>query len=233
MKKIVYALVFIISFSCSSKSDDDSAEATDDSTPTTPQLTFPTQDQLCIDNTINFTWNASTNEDGSSLFYEFEIATDNQFTNIIVSEVQTSLSKIVTLEKGSAFYWRVKAKSTKGVYGEYSSTSQFYTEEVPNSNHLPFSPTNVAPYVGQNFDGVNSIELKWSASDVDKDPLKYDVYFGKVKDALVLLKEDIEQTSLTVNADTPQTNYYWQVTAKDDNGAKTKSPIWNFKVNDF
>ncbi|WP_299012085.1 hypothetical protein [uncultured Polaribacter sp.] len=234
MKKILYTLVFIIiSSSCSSKADDESSETLNGSTPTTPLLTFPTQNQLCIDNTLNFTWNASTNEDGSSIIYEFEIATDNQFTNIVVTEIQTSLSKTVTLEKGFAYYWRVRAKSTKGIVGEYSIISQFYTEEVPNSNNLPFSASNIAPFVGQNFDGENNIDLKWSASDVDNDPLKFDIYFGKDKAALDLIEEDMEETSLTVTADTRQTTYYWQVIVKDDKGAKTNSPIWNFKVNDF
>lgn len=234
MKKILYALVFIIiSSSCSSGGDGGGSGVTNDSTPSTPVLTFPAQDQLCIENTLNFTWNASTNEDGSSVIYTFEIATDNQFSNVIVSEIQTSLSKVVTLEKGLAYYWRVRSKSTKGVESEYSTTSQFYTEEVPNSNNLPFSPDNVAPFVGQNFDGENSIDLQWTASDVDKDPLKFDVYFGKNKDALVLMVENMEQTTLKVTADTPQTLYYWQVIVKDDKGAKTESPVWNFKVNDF
>jgi hypothetical protein len=143
------------------------------------------------------------------------------------------LSKIVTLEKGVAYYWRVRAKSSKGIESDYSPTSQFYTEEVPNSNNLPFSPDNVAPFVGQNFDGVNTIDLQWTASDVDKDPLKYDVYFGKDKNALTLMVENTEQTTLQVTADSPQTTYYWQITVKDDKGAKTNSPIWNFYVNNF
>ena len=45
--------------------------------------------------------------------------------------------------------------------------------------------------------------------------------------------EDTEQTTLQVTADTPQTTYYWQVTVKDDKGAETNGPIWNFKVNSF
>ena len=232
MRKILYVLTVVtILSSCSSSGNGDLAN--NDSTPSTPLLVFPGADQLCIDNTINFSWDASTNEDGSSIIYEFEIATDNQFSTIITSEIQTSLSKIVTLDKGVAYYWRVKAKSSKGIESDYSPTSQFYTEEIPNSNNLPFSPDNVTPFVGQNFDGVNTIDLQWTASDVDKDPLKYDVYFGKDKDALTLMVEDTEQTTLQVTADSPETTYYWQITVKDDKGAKTNSPIWNFKVNSF
>tara|TARA_R110002096_G_scaffold146733_1_gene305498 strand:+ start:7075 stop:7776 length:702 start_codon:yes stop_codon:yes gene_type:complete len=232
MKKIFYILVFsFISVSCSSgSSDDDGGGNNSDSTPSVPQLVFPSQDQLCIENTLNFAWNASTNEDGSSLLYTFQIATDNQFSNIAVSEVQTSTSKIVTLDKGVAFYWRVKARSSKNIESAYSPVSQFYTEEVPNTNNLPFSPANVAPFVGQNFDGLGTINLQWTASDVDQDPLKFDVYFGKDKNTLTLVSENTENTSLQVTTDTVDTTYYWKVIAKDDKGAQTASPVWGFKV---
>mgnify|MGYP003633596031 CR=1 FL=1 len=233
MKKIFYILVFsVMAASCSSGSaDEDGSGQNSDSTPSVPQLVFPSQDQLCIENTLNFTWNASTNEDGSSVIYTFEIATDNQFSNIVVSEIQTSTSKIVTLDKGVAFYWRVKAKSSKNIESAYSPVSQFYTEEVPNTNNLPFSPANVTPFVGQNFDGVSTISLEWTASDVDNDPLKFDVYFGKDKNALTLVSGDTGNASLDVIADTANTIYYWQVIAKDDKGAQTSSPVWDFKVN--
>ena len=233
MKKILYILVFsVMAASCSSGSaDEDGSGQNSDSTPSVPQLVFPSQDQLCIENTLNFTWNASTNEDGSSVIYTFEIATDNQFSNIVVSEIQTSTSKIVTLDKGVAFYWRVKAKSSKNIESAYSPVSQFYTEEVPNTNNLPFSPANVTPFVGQNFDGVSTISLEWTASDVDNDPLKFDVYFGKDKNALTLVSGDTGNASLDVIADTANTIYYWQVIAKDDKGAQTSSPVWDFKVN--
>lgn len=230
MRKIIYLLVFsVVCASCSSGSSDD-GEQKQDSTPSTPVLVFPSQNQLCIDNTINFAWNASTNEDGSSVIYAFEIATDNQFLNIVTSHVQTSLSKIVTLEKGAAYYWRVKAKSSKNIESDYSTTAQFYTEEVPNSNNLPFSPANTAPFIGQTFDGVSTIDLQWTASDVDQDPLKCDVYFGKDKDALVLVLENTNSNTYQVTPNAAQTTYYWKIIVKDDKGGKVTGPTWHFKV---
>lgn len=236
MKKIVYILVFsliAVSTSCSSGSGDDNETGGQglDSTPSIPQLVFPSQDLLCIDNTLNFTWSTSTNEDGSSVIYTFEIATDNQFSNIVTTEVQTSTSKIVTLEKGVAFYWRVKARSSKNIESGFSTISQFYTEEIPNTNNLPFSPANVTPFIGQNFDGVSTISLAWTASDVDNDPLIFDVYFGNDKNALTLISENTVNTTLDVTAATANTTYYWKVIAKDDKDAQTSSPVWEFKVN--
>jgi hypothetical protein len=233
MKKLIYIIAFaFLGASCSSDSGGDDPTSGEDSTPSVPVLVFPGKDQLCIDNTLDFKWNPSTNEDGSSIIYTVEIATDNQFNNVIVSEVQTELSKVVTLEKGLAFYWRVKARSSRGMDSGFSDTSQFYTEEVPETNNVPFSPDNTSPFVGENF-SKNNITLEWTASDVDNDPLTYNVYFGKDKSALTLMQEDTQNSTFDVTVDAKQTIYYWQIVAKDDKGAETKSPIWNFKVNDF
>lgn len=230
MKKTLYILVLsIICASCSSGSSDDGG-GTSDSKPSAPTLIFPAQDQLCITNTLNFTWNASTNADGSSVIYVFEIAKDNQFSNIVTSEVLTSLSKIITLDKGVAYYWRVKARSIKNIESDYSTTSQFYTEEIPQSNHLPFAPALVNPFLNQHFDNVNTVNLQWTASDVDNDPLKYDVYFGKNNESLALVMENSNSTSLEVNLDAPQTTYYWKVVVKDDKGGQITGQIWEFSV---
>ncbi|TBN06850.1 hypothetical protein EYD45_02910 [Hyunsoonleella flava] len=234
MKKVLYilALVAYISTSCSSGGGDDPGGGeVSDSKPTSPVLVFPSQNQLCTTNVLNFEWQASSNEDGSSVIYILEIAKDNQFTNKVVDEVLTSLSKIITLEKGFAYYWRVKARSTKNVESDYSPTAQFYTEEVPGSNHLPFAPDLIAPFLGQILDGgTATINLEWSASDVDNDPITFDIYFGKDKDALSLVAENTTETTFGANLDTADTTYYWKVVVKDDKGGTVTGPIWHFKL---
>ena len=230
MKNYIYIVSFLtlILTSCSSGSDSDGGEVAE-SKPTPPVLIFPAQNQLCTTNVLNFEWQASTNEDGSSVIYILEIAKDNQFNNKVVDEVLTSLTKIITLEKGFAYYWRVKSRSTKSVESDYSPTAQFYTEEVPNSNHLPFSPALVSPFLGQFLDsGVTSVNLEWSASDVDNDPLTFDVYFGKDRDALSVLVENTDANTIEANLDTAEATYYWKVVVKDDKGAAVTGPTWYF-----
>ncbi|MFD2725187.1 hypothetical protein [Hyunsoonleella rubra] len=235
MKKILYILVLfaLVSTSCSSGGGDDSGNGGEvsDSKPSAPALVFPSQNQLCTTNVLNFEWQASSNEDGSSVIYILEIAKDNQFANKVVDEVLTSLSKTITLEKGFAYYWRVKARSTKSIESDYSPTAQFYTEEVPGSNHLPFAPEIISPFLGQVLDGgTASITLEWSASDVDKDPLTFDVYFGKDKDALNLVAENTNAKMFEASLDTTDTTYYWKIVVKDDKGASVTGPLWYFKL---
>ena len=111
--------------------------------------------------------------------------------------------------------------------------SQFYTEEVPNRNHLPFSPAIVSPFLGQTFDNTSSVNLQWTASDVDQDPLKFDVYFGNDKNALKLVAQDISNTNFQASLNVANTTYFWNIVAKDDKGAEVTGPLWNFKVNDI
>jgi hypothetical protein len=233
MKNIISKLIFValICTSCSGGGDSDGGPEVADSKPSAPILVFPTQNQLCTTNTLNFEWQASTNEDGSSVIYVLEIAKDNQFSNKVVDQVLTGLSKIITLEKGFAFYWRVKARSTKSLESDYSPTAQFYTEEVPNSNHLPFAPILKNPFLGQTLENTTTtVNLEWSAADVDGDPIIFDVYFGKSKDNLSLVAENIESNVFSTNLDTPNTTYYWKVVVKDDKDATVTGPLWYFKI---
>lgn len=237
MKNIIWKLLTLIVFicvSCSSGGDGDGGGGpsdTTDSKPSSPSLVFPAQNQLCTTNTLNFEWQASSNEDGSSVIYILEIARDNQFSNKVVDDVLTDLSKIVTLDKGFAYYWRVKARSTKSIESDYSPTAQFYTEEVPNSNHLPFAPSLEKPFLGQILEAnTTSIALEWSGADVDGDPITFDIYFGKDKDALNIVMENTESTTYTATLDEADTTYYWKVIVEDDKGGKVTGPIWYFKL---
>ena len=232
MRKLLTILILSIfcvsGISCSGGSEGD-IELTD-SAPLAPTLLFPAQNELCITNLLEFKWNASATTNGDPVLYVFEIAKDNQFSNIVVSEVLTSTSKIVTLEKGIAYFWRVKAKTVKNIESAYSTTSKFYTEEVPISNHLPFAPTLGNPILGLTLNNITTVNLQWSAIDIDQDPLKYDVFFGKNKDALVLIAENIENTNLDISTFNAQTIYYWKVIVKDNKGTAVTGPIWHFKV---
>ncbi|WP_139959557.1 hypothetical protein [Flavicella sediminum] len=225
-------LVFSFIYSSCSPEGNSDTEFNSDSTPSVPILTFPSQDQLCLTNTLKFTWDASINEDGSSVIYIFEIAKDNLFSNKVSSEVLTSLSKFVILEKGFAYYWRVKARSSKNIESEYSSISQFYTEEIAESNHLPFAPELILPFFNQSLSSINTTTLEWRSSDVDNDPLKYDVYFGKDEDSLTLMIENLSDTSFKVNLDPSAATYYWKIVVKDDKGGKTTGQLWSFSAED-
>ena len=98
----------------------------------------------------------------------------------------------------------------------------------------PSSPQNSAPSDLSNpsppdnaVDKSIDVDLLWSCSDPDGDPLTYDVYFG-TPDNPQLVSEGQSDTSYNpVELDYSQT-YFWKIVAKDDHDHSTEGQIWNF-----
>ena len=230
MKKIFYiAITSIFIWSCGGGGGGDKPDPTPvNHEPTKPTLSSPANNSLCIDNVVNFQWNASTDSDGDAISYIIEVSKNNQFSTLEHNFTVSATTKSITLEKGVAYYWRVKAKDSKNATSDYSSTFQLYTEGEGVTNHLPFNPVLVKPDLNSIIQTA-STTLEWSATDVDGDTLSYDVYFGTDASASTLVSEN--QSATTYNASLQaSTNYYWKIVVKDNQGGQTIGQIWNFKT---
>jgi len=223
MKKIcVFFLSLIVFSSCSSDSEENSA-------PTTPSLSYPTNNLVCINNTIKFEWTASTDADNNPISYTVEIATNNSFSQNLTTANTAAISKEFTLDKGKLYYWRVKSTDSENESSSYSAVNSFYTEAAVVINHLPFAPVLTSPTLNY-VTTAGSVSLKWTATDADAtDVLKYDVYFGMTNPPTVKVATDISLKTYTVNAATAG-DYYWKVVVNDNNGGYTEGQVWNFKT---
>ncbi len=235
MKNIIYiTIISTVLWSCGGGGGDDSPTTTTpppvavNKAPSTPSQSTPTNNQLCIDNTVQFQWNASTDPEGNSITYELQIATNNQFTENLQTKTSSSTSTAVTFDKGVAYYWRIKAKDNKNASSSYSSIFNFYTEGEGESNHLPFSPGISEPALNALVQ-ESSTDLKWTASDVDNDPLTFDVYFDTVNPPTAKVAENQSETTLNQALESAK-DYYWKVVVKDDKGGETIGQVWNFKT---
>jgi uncharacterized protein (DUF427 family) len=231
MKHLLYiAALSITLWSCGGSGDDPTPPPVVNTPPTVPTLTYPTNKLLCIDNVLNFQWNASTDAEGGVITYQIEVSKNTQFSLPLAHNVTaTTNSKSITMEKGIAYYWRVKATDNKNAASNYSGTFSFYTEGVGITNHLPFSPVLVSPVLNS-VQSAATVNLQWTASDVDtSDLLTYDVYFGTDtdKDNLPIVSPNQNASSLsrTVAA---STKYYWKVVVKDGKGGQTVGQVWIF-----
>lgn len=231
MKKLIYTLAFsTVLWSCGGGGETPPPPPPENKAPSAPSLVYPTNNLLCIDNVLDFDWNSSTDPDGDALTYHIQVAKDAQFSQKAhdINNVSGSL-KTLTLEKGVAYYWRVKAVDSKNASSDYSSVYQFYTEGEGISNHLPFSPVLVSPELSSVVT-ESTANLQWTASDVDtEDTLAYDVYFGTENPPSVLSSENQSATSLEVDL-TSSTTYYWKVVVKDGQGGQTIGQIWSFST---
>ena len=129
MKKTLYILTICsVLWSCGGGGggDDPPPPPPVNKAPTTPSLVEPTNNLLCIDNTVSFEWNAATDPDGDAISYQIQVATDNQFSQIERTLNGSSTTQSISLDKGVAYYWRVKATDSKSASSGYSSTFQFH-----------------------------------------------------------------------------------------------------------
>ncbi|HEY9170328.1 MAG TPA: hypothetical protein VIN72_12620 [Lutibacter sp.] len=232
MKKILYtAVIGMVLGSCGGGGDDPPAPTPtpENKVPTAPTLVAPINNKLCIDNTVSFQWNASTDPEGGAITYQIQVTKDNQFNQIAHSLTGSSTSQSISLEKGIAYYWRVKALDNKNASSSYSTVFNFYTEGTGATNHIPFSPELVLPALNSVVQTATTT-LSWNASDVDTgDALTFDVFFGTANPPTAKLGDNQTAKTLNVNL-TASANYYWKVVVKDNKGGVTIGQIWNFKT---
>lgn len=231
MKKVLYILtISLYIVSCSGGGDDNPPPPPppeeENEAPSIPTLVYPTNNLLCIENILEFEWDASTDSDGDAITYQVQIATDNEFNQIIHNINQSTTIKTFTLDKGLAYYWRVKAIDDQDESSDYSSVFNFYTEGEGAQNHLPFSPVLIAPELSSTISESN-VTLSWSASDVDEDALVYDVYFDTVNPPTQLVSENLTETELNIEISSSG-SYYWKVVVKDESGGETIGQVWKF-----
>ncbi len=197
--------------------------------PSTPAQIEPTNNKLCIDNTVIFEWNAATDPEGDAITYELQVATNNQFSQNLLTRNSSSTSTSVSLEKGIAYYWRIRSNDSRNNSSTYSSTFQFYTEGEGVTNHLPFSPVLVNPLLNNVEQGATT-SLQWTASDVDtNDSLTFDIYFDTVNPPVTTVSENQTDTTFEQALESSKI-YYWKVVVKDDKGGQTIGQIWNFQT---
>ena len=225
MKKTYLYLAVCLGFvvSCSSGGGDDDPTPAENKAPSTPSQVYPLNNTLCIDNAVIFEWNASTDPEGNSISYKIEISENSSFTALAFNETSTTNSRLISIPKGKAFYWRVKALDSKQAESGYSSVSQFLNEGEG------VSPDLVAPALNSEIDGI-STTLSWTASDADNDALTYDVYLDTTSNPTTKVSENQTDTNYTVNSLAAASTYYFKVVVKDDNGGPTIGQIWSFKT---
>jgi hypothetical protein len=232
MKKVYTYLVVILGlvFSCSSGGGDDAPEQpTVNTAPTVPVQVYPLNNTLCINNAIDFQWDASNDAENDQISYVVEISENSDFSSLTQTRTVNSNTTNITLEKGKSFYWRVKAIDNRDAESGFSSVSQFLTEGDGVSNHLPFVAELVAPSIDEIINGT-SVTLSWTASDVDNDTLTFDVYLDTASDPVTKVSENQTGTAYNATSLTTATTYYFKVVVKDDKGGITIGQVWSFKT---
>jgi hypothetical protein len=98
---------------------------------------------------------------------------------------------------------------------------------VTCTNSPPHTPSAPSPADGAT-DQARDVDLGWTGGDPDAgDTVTYDVYFGDSSPP-PLVASGLGTTSYDPGTLKGGTTYYWKIVARDDHGATTEGPEWNF-----
>ncbi len=222
---ILLSLLFL--FSCGGSDDGGVLPSVLNEAPGVPKLVFPTNNLVCTNFNLEFDWDAAIDSNGDAISYTIEIAENDSFATIVFTQNTSQTTNIFNLEKGTTYFWRVKAMDNIGNESAYTAIQTFFTEPDAGVNIVPNTASVVNPTLGERVSGT-TITLDWDATDGDNDPLTFDLYFGDTNPP-VLFAEGVDATALDVTV-FPDTIYYWRVVVKDDKAGVTIGQVWNFRT---
>jgi hypothetical protein len=228
MKKFLYlTIISILLISCN---EDSESSETVNVAPTTPTLVAPVNNKLCNSNAVSFQWDVAADSNNDPIIYQIQVSKDKDFTRIVMTAESTATYQNFTLEKATAYYWRVKSMDNEALSSTYSSVFSFYTSGDGVINYLPFAPDLVSPELNSVLNATTA-KLEWTAKDVDtKDKLVYDVYFGTANPPTNKVGANQATSTLDVSVIASK-EYFWKVVVKDDKGGETIGQTWRFRTN--
>lgn len=186
----------------------------------------PNAQGIAYDPTL--TWQATTDPDGSILLTYYLYLDDTSDPSTLVASSQDTTYSAAWLTPNATYYWKVVAEDPYG--GKTSSEIRNFTIQNNTVNSAPSAPDLVSP---SNFDGQQSATtlLAWSPSrDIDSDPITYDIYMDSNPTPSTLLVSGLTDPEYSSSSLLANTQYYWRVVAKDDQGASSSSASWMFNI---
>lgn len=162
---------------------------------------------------------ASSSWDAQDLIDKLEVRWDFDGDGNYDTPWSSELSQPLDLAQGSHTI-RLQVRDR----GYFSSTLE-HLELVENRPPgLPEQPTPM----DRALDVATSSNLSWQAVDPEGGPLRFDVYLAQVGQAPVKLGSDLSVSQFLLSSLNFEQTYQWQVVARDDQGAETMGPVWDF-----
>jgi len=194
--------------------------------PHTPAVIFPANDTTDINVDIHLQWNGGDPDAGDVVRYDVYLDTSNANPTIKGTSLTINSYHPDSLLFSTRYYWKVVARDQQGEEA-LSPVWSFVTR--PKSNQPPNVPSNPTPADGSTSVNVQGQTLRWQGGDPDTcSVVYYDVYLDTISPPvkLVSAEQTSEQCQLSL-LDYDQ-QYFWKIVARDNYGAETASPTWNF-----
>lgn len=182
-------------------------------------VTGPVDESTGLSLTPDFSWEAEEFADS----YNFQLATDESFSTIVVDSVGisgTAFAVTEDLDNLTEYFWRVRGQNSDGT-GSWSAVQSFTTIiEVPAVVALS-TPADEA------VDVSTTPSLSWGESDR---AAEYTVQLSASSDFSTNLVDSVV-TSASFDVETTLENdstYFWRVLAANDGGQAEWSATWSF-----
>jgi hypothetical protein len=209
--------------------------------PTTPTLSGPADGSSADTFTPVLTINNASDPDSTELVYNFEVAVDAGFTNIVASEAgvtagdgTTSWQVPVALAENTTYYWRAQADDWL-VEGPWMTAASFF---VNTANEAPSAPQIIAPLEGAEVQALSTDISAAGAIDADLDPLFYmfetdtaDTFDSPGLQISGDIPEGAVETIWNAAGLSDNTTYYVRVNASDSLVESPWSTVVSFFVN--
>jgi subtilase family serine protease len=209
--------------------------------PTAPTLSSPADSSEVDTLTPVLVINNASDPDSTGLTYDFEVATDADFTNIVASEIgipegggTTSWLVSVSLEENTWYYWRALADDWLDM-GPWMETAMFF---VNTANDAPSAPTVISPEDASEIATLYTDIILSNSTDADYDPLTYlfEVDTLSSFDSANLIQsvnipEGIDTTAWYVDGFADNMDYFTRAKASDGLAESQWSGVIGFFVN--
>ena len=193
--------------------------------PTTPCNPAPDDgaDNVPPDN-IRLRWGCGQDPEHDPETYDVYFGTTPEPN--LIDTVGTRSYLLGGVEDTTTYYWKIVAKDDRGGMTEGPVWS-FTTAGGAQPNQPPAEPCNPSPAIDAADVSVD-VALDWECTtDPDGDAVTYDVYFGTTSEAPLVASVPGPPYQPPAELAT-DTRYYWRIQARDEHGAVTASPTWQF-----
>ena len=174
------------------------------------QLNTPENDSW-LDNNIDFYWHQNFDHTES---YNLQIATDQNFSEIVLDTLHTNIVVSYSLLGGQKYYWKVRGVNYASIpdssgyillYGPFSETRAFSTKLNAVTLNSPQNNEEV------NFSAVN---FTWTSLQ-NSSSYDFQIATDQNFQNIYFQEEGIGSLSKSVNGFTPNQQYYWRVRGKN------------------
>ena len=194
------------------------------SPPNLPSDPDPADGAIDVDTVLTLSWTGGDPDTWDIALYDIHFGTSSTPPVFRSGFDSTSLG-ISGLNHNTRYYWRIVARDdhNDSAVGEVWD----FTTEPGDTNRPPHVPSDPSPDSGATGLSRHPV-LSWTGGDPDTgDILTYDVHLG-TNSPPPLVQADHPDNTFVPGTLATETDYYWQIVARDQDGLETQGPEWMF-----